>query len=510
MLTGLLLVWGFVWLQLWEHSSKTPRFFGRYSLALLLVIVAYGFSLLPLLYFLYRPAPLARQAQRLLSFVQARAWLALPLIAGLLLLIHVAFNWLRFVEGFPGLQLVTVTGAYVLIGVLVFHGWRRGRPVALWRQAALAILVALLAFEVLLQLLSLFQALPDGFSSEDGLYRPYGRLYDGRFGGGNGLTNRHGWHARPFALAEGPRRVMLIGDEFIYAGDSPPEQQLGAWLEQELAAAGQPAAVLSVGAPGYGPAHYFEGVKNGISYFQPDDMVVFINVRNDFLNLIPDLDRRRADENIYYDLEADGFWNINEASLLPQHLFLHGFSDPARPMSDNVLLTVRSHVLSTKLLRFWLAPTVAAAADELPDDALASLGPGRFAFEQTPPAHGPAETALSLTENLLAISHQAALVNGANLYVVVIPAFSQEFYAAGDTGQWQTAFGRFDLLAPESRLVAFAAEAGIPLLGTGALLRQQGTAPAQIAGWYGPGGQSLSPAGHQAFAALVYEAFFAR
>lgn len=504
----LLIVWAYVLGQLITHESGEPVI-GRYSLPLFLTIVVWTIVIIPLLYWMLRPEPFVRGINRILTFIQSRSWLALLTIIVLLFVVYLALNSLRLVDGYPGLQPVFVFGAYALIAVIILYGWRRTHPVPLWRKLAVAVALIAIALELVLQGLAVAGALPSGFSSTAGLFKPYGRLILAADDGGLQTVNRYGWHAPAFDLSDDNHKVLLLGDELLYAAETEPDEQLSAQLEALLTANGDNAEVIALGAPGFGPAHYYEGIKNTVEIYRPNDIIIFINARDDFANNMVEVDPRTPRDTVFYTIGDDGFWNIHEGSLFAEHLLWHRFTDAHGPVSHTFLRSLRSHLLTLKVIGYMLSGDDAA---ELPEGTgpLASLGIGAFVFAAEPEPNSLPDKSIRLTENLIEIAAQVAKANGATLHVVVVPTFSDEFLSTTNGDAWQlTVSNDYDLLAPERSLAAFATDKQIDILTAGLEMQAAGIWAEQIQSWYRPNGMGFTPEGEQQFAQMVYDAFFA-
>lgn len=504
----LIFAWAYALWQLAMHNSRDPVI-GRYSLPLFAAIVGWAVLVVPLLYFFIRPALFMYVADRVLTWIQAKAWRALPAIVALLVVIYLALNSVRLIDNWPGMQPLFVLGPYALIAVIVLYGWRRTQPAPPWRKLTLGVGLAIIALEVVLQGVAFAGALPSSFSSDAGLFKPYGRLLVSPHEPGLHMTNRYGFNAVAYDAEPNDRKIVLLGDEFIFSSETARDDQLAAHLESLIEAGGEPAAVMAMGVPGFGPAHYYEGIKNTIDLVRPNDIVVFINARDDFANNMPQVDPRTPQQTVFYTIDDDGFWNIHESSLMAQHLLWHDFVGPHTPPSHMVLGSLRSHLLTPKLIGHLVnGPTV--SAETTPDaSTLASLGMGRFAFEQEPEPNSLADKSIRLTGNLMEIASQVSQASGATLHVVFVPAFSDEFFAASTGNEWTTTFEGYDLLAPERQLAALTAESGLDLLAAGAALQEAGVTAEQLQGWYDADGMAFSADGERAFAQLVYERFFA-
>jgi hypothetical protein len=129
-------------------------------------------------------------------------------------------------------------------------------------------------------------------------------------------VNAEGFVDRPWGPPPADRpRVLLLGDSFVQAAQVPPGQGLGPQLEAALAAAGQPAEVLSAGVPGAGTATALGLAEDLLPRLRPALVVLGFLVANDVFNNDPRLDTK-ADKP--YLRLVDGrlvAWDAQEAGL---------------------------------------------------------------------------------------------------------------------------------------------------------------------------------------------------
>lgn len=511
---GVWLLWAIGLVELITHTSNPVQILGRYSYAYLATLIAYGVAGVALLGLVWRPQPVVTLFHTALSFIQSRGWLAVSLLIASLFVFHPLVIRNERFNRHSALMLIAIFLVLLVDGLIIFYGWRR-QPRARWRVGAVAVIAVALLFEVSLQALSAARLLPSGFRTEMGLYWPYGRLYIPEGGLGNSIVNRYGWHAPEFAPGDDDYRVLIIGDEFVYAPDVARDAQFPALLEARLDA-DRPTEVLAIGAAGYGPQHYYEAIKVAIDQFQPDDVVYVINVRDDYFNLLPNLDPRSPGEIPYFVLEESGFWNLHPQSTGSQHRNFHTLTDSGLPLYRSLIRSVQSHILTPQLIRYWLtgapiepwAGGYALSESELAvaGGELSSLGKLRFILQTDPSDNATA--AHTLLDNLIEISAQVARGNGATFKLATVPVVSDEFFAANAgsaDGNWVTVYDRFDFLEPERRLQTFAADRNIPLLATAHQLEGDGVPAAELADWYTPALTTFTPEGHTAFAELLYQ-----
>ena len=88
----------------------------------------------------------------------------------------------------------------------------------------------------------------------------------------------------------GKRRIVVIGDSFVYGWGLKIEQAWPKVLEDELNAAGQNVEVFDLGSPGYGPAEYLEVARRAIPRLSPDLVIVGVLQGDDLMQ-----ERQRLD-----------------------------------------------------------------------------------------------------------------------------------------------------------------------------------------------------------------------
>lgn len=109
-------------------------------------------------------------------------------------------------------------------------------------------------------------------------------------------TNELGLRGPPLRdRGDGHRRVLLLGDSFVFGYAVAERDMIGAFLERELAGEGCGVEVLSAGAPGYGPVHELFLLKRLVGELKPDVVVLCFFCGND----VPDALRLPQRETIF-------------------------------------------------------------------------------------------------------------------------------------------------------------------------------------------------------------------
>ncbi|NDJ60250.1 MAG: hypothetical protein GYB67_03945 [Chloroflexi bacterium] len=490
-------------------SAEGAAIFGLYSLPYFALIMAYSAGFVVWGWLIATPRGLAR-LKSAIAFIQRRGWLFGLSLLGFAILVWSMVQFRSAWVQLPLLQVVLLllTALYV-ITILVAQPIP-GEKMQLWRKVVLGVLVGLVAVEVLLQVGAAAGVSP--VQNLSGITVPYGRVYQNQQGYGNGITNQFGWYYPDFRLEPGSRRIILNGDDFIQALQVLPAQHMGVTLEALIAedqADERPTEVLATGLPGYGPGLYLDVRLYPYlwSTAEPDEIVVFFHLANDFqaasepTNAIP-----------FYTLSDDGAIVLDDPSMTLRHDLEHvvilGYDpvNPFRTVSSNSLTfnAVDQLVRST----FGIAsevPQVAANLDERSDDAL--FGAASFMFD--PSAGERADTAFAIAAGLLSAYEDRLRDEGVALRLVTIPFFPEPFFATYTGADWGLAVEQYDLLLPERRLAAFAAENDIPFLGMGAYMQNTDTTVETIQTLYFNAGTGyFTPEGHEFYARALHTCFY--
>jgi hypothetical protein len=379
-------------------------------------------------------------------------------------------------------------------------------PVQRWRKVALALIGALIVFELVLQGLASAKALP--FENTSGVTVPYGRVYQTEEGFGTGTTNRFGWYYPEFRLAPNSRRLVLTGDTFVGALQIPMDQHMGIQLERLIGSGPEALEVLAQGQVGYGPSVFLNPIM--FSYLwerlEPEEIVVFFHLVNDFQIGDPDTDPRP-----HFEIDAQGVPVVLDEDFAHWHNLAHlviAGHDPPNPIR-----TVASNLFSVQALDSvaqrlggisisrpdFLLP-MEQASDEQP------FGSASLLFERDfDAAHPSFELAAAQIRTFAQFMSERGIV----VRLVTIPYFPQAFYADNAGGEWTAEWDRYDLLQPERHLAAASAESGIAFLGMGQYLLDSGRSAEEVRALYFANGSGhLTETGHALFAQALYDCFY--
>jgi hypothetical protein len=185
------LFWAVGFIDLIGHTSADPDVFGLYSLPFFILIILYASTIVIWFLLFFNSKILSRVADGV-RYIQNHVWLALPILAGLGIALWIIFEWDRW-SRLPGLQ-VAALGLVLLTGfIILFTNWDESNGKQRWRRLIGYLLIALVAVEVLIQLVAYLGFLP-GVHTIGGDYTPYERVYHNAEGYRNGYANRYGWY----------------------------------------------------------------------------------------------------------------------------------------------------------------------------------------------------------------------------------------------------------------------------------------------------------------------------
>jgi hypothetical protein len=490
----LLLIIGFV--NLLDHTSANTGVFGVYSVPYFGVIVGYGIVTLIWASLLRRPNDNA-WLTRLVGFVQKRPLYLFVYFFGVTAVIWTLFNINHWIF-YPALQATTLALLALATGILVFHGWGNSGPIQLWRKIAVILLALVIVAEIVFQLLTMIGALPS-ITVTTNSFAPYSRIYHTEEGSVNRMANEDGWNYPEFQLAEGSKRIILIGDGNIQAIQVQPEQNVGVILQDMLTTGetDEPGIeVLSLGYPDYGPGLYLDPAlfDFAIDAYQPDEIIAFFDLRNDFQTA----EAPNADV-IFFETDEQGNVDIHPESTGVrhdvQHQVLHVYEgfQPVR--------FIQSHYMTPRLINKLVNPP-AARASATNDLGLANS----FVFNEA-----TNDEAMAIATSLIKNAADHLAEQNIKFSLVTIPVFNDGFYAQNNASNWQTQFGEANLLLPEQEIRTAAAEKGIPFLALGTYFAAQDYSTTDIQDLYFSAGRGhFTPEGHEMLGTAVYNCFIAQ
>lgn len=242
-------------------------------------------------------------------------------------------------------------------------------------------------------------------------------------------TNELGLRGPPLRdRGDGHRRILLLGDSFVFGYAVAEREMIGAFLERELADEAPGLEVLSAGAPGYGPVHELFLLRSLLGAVAPDVVVLCFYAGNDVVDAL----RLPLQQTVFRGALVDRGTPAAYAGTLGAARF-----------------EARQALESTQLFRLLHQWEIRGVRGEL----LKS-----FASDDSPLA----ARAWPIVEQCLREMAKACAQAGSSLLVAALPAQAQV-----DARDRERTFGDLkltteQLLWPQRKLVAFAATAALP------------------------------------------------
>lgn len=509
-LTFVVIFWMAGFVDLFTHTSEPKEVFGLYSWPFFLGILLYAAGFVVWGWFLFRAQGLD-QFKKVIAYIQAKTWLGMALMLVFVLLIASMYiYWERWIR-FPLLEIGVLLMIVLFTLVILFASPAAGVKMQLWRKVVIGILSIIIGAEILLQIGALTGISP--ISNLNGLFTPYGRIYDASEGGpGGGQTNVNGWYYPDFRLKEGSDRYVLVGGSYLMGLQVSPNQNMGMALDRLMNTDKEnPREVMSMGTPDYGLQIFMHErlFPYAAGTVNPEEVIVVFHTLNDFQandtpnGIIP-----------FAVINADGVVDVPANEVLMRHDLWHtvirGY-DPPNPAQ-----TIQSHLFLANLLGSAISQSSGQLA-YVPEgysniDYVSDTQPfAGLEYLFTPDSTDPrTEAALTLTTLQMASWRAKAAEAGVEMRLVILPYFPADFYTSASTDSWTSTLGEYDLFAPERALQSWAAEQGIPVLPLGQYMQAAGLSPAEIqALFFRDGTRHFNVQGHQFAADSIFGCFYA-
>jgi hypothetical protein len=408
-----------------------------------------------------------------------------------------------------GLPFLTSKRVFALGGFALFCGLAAWRFRPDWQVRVLLIGLSMLFGELLLQAAAWGGVLP-GVNTKDRV--PFGRVYWTFEGRGNSLRNRWGWHAPEFN-PQASRRVAVIGDSFVEAVEVGRNENEAAVLQELLRARSADWAVFGLGDHGTSPAYHLEVLDYAWRHFAPQEAVVLIFLGNDLNESSPALNYAPPEGFIYYDLDAAQQLTLLPASAACREQFIRTLEQCHRPVWINLPGILASHCMVLQMCRS--ISDARARSHQL--EALKQKDPeavewGRMGLSLEPFALAPGRESRHALEVMLAEIlrlQQRCSEHKVRLRLATIPFFPQQFYSTQHGEHWTLELGKYDFLAPDREIGAFAQAHDISFLSFAEWLRARKTSVDEIRTLYFFNGSGhFTPAGHRLCAQALLETFY--
>jgi lysophospholipase L1-like esterase len=242
-------------------------------------------------------------------------------------------------------------------------------------------------------------------------------------------TNELGLRGPPLRdRGDGHRRVLLLGDSFVFGYAVAAREMIGALLERELSDESPGVEVLSAGAPGYGPVHELFLLRRLIGDVVPDVVVLGFFAGNDVIDAL----KLPLQQTVFRGVLVD-----------------HGIPERYAGAFGAARFESRQLLESTQLFRLLHQWEIRGVRGELLKN---------FSSDEAPLA----VRAWTIVAQCLREMAATCAQSGSSLLAVAFPAQAQV-----DAPFRRRTFGELDLtpeqlLWPQKKLVAFAVEAALP------------------------------------------------
>lgn len=502
-----LMLWIAGFVDLFTHTSRDRQVLGLYSWVYFAFLAAYslGFIFWGGLIF---PADSLTWFKKGIHFFQSRTVAGLIWFGGSAAILASMFLWERWLS-YPLLEASTALLIILFSAVILMARPYPGKSIKPYRKALKVIIGLAIGTEATLQILSLGGILP--VQKSEGMFIPYGRIYQSKEGHANDIMNKFGWYQPEFRLTTGTRRIVVLGDSFVQGLQVPKDELFSMNLDRRFAESqtDEPVEVLSLGMPGFGPGFYLDTILYPyiLDPLQPDELVVFFHAANDFqaktssggqlpyfiINSNGEVDVTEPDFGLRHDLWhviIRGYEAVNPVETVATHSFLF------RPLNK---LVQRYSPNGTRFTPSGL--NIDQASPEMP------FGAASFVFNTQ--ADPRADSAWMITEAQLNEFVTYASNEGITIRLVVIPYFPAEFYVTKPNEGWDPHMGDYDIFLPEQRLQEYAEQWDIPFLGLGEYLETNEYTLDEIKELYlNEGTGHFSTTGHAFVADTIFKCFY--
>ena len=527
--------WGVGFLDLLGHGSAEPTILGRYSLPFLIFIILYGCTIV-IWFALFFNSNLLLRVAGLVEVIQGDIRLALAAFGGMGIAFWIIFEWDRWTR-LPGLQFAALGLMMMAFLILLFANWNNRTDSQKWRPWIAYPLFALLALEVLIQVMAWLGVLP-GVHRIGGNFYPYERIYyngEGFFR--NDFANRYGLYFPDHRLEDDRKRVLILGGSYIRAIPVEPEQQFSALLTNLTNQADTDPdgsfEFIPVGMPGFGlsPFLYEDVIAELPNLIEIDEIIIMVHLGDDFQSPTP------SHNAVRYNVGESGKFVVHPEDARLRHDLTHYYLRSY--LSFQIVETLRSNYLTPKVLgNIILGRDGMSGNDENPFGSTVVDFPRMVGFvtdtyDVTEPGHAGIKTtgtevipqgnnfifaqgrraesqeALLIFESILATAQEIALSKNIQIRLVTVPVFPRAFYDSYRSGSWKPQLGEYDLFLPERAIVDIATSHGIPVLPMGEYMLEDQLTVDEVRELYRPIEQGFfTQQGHGYYAEAIYTCFY--
>ena len=521
------LFWAIGFIDLIGHTSAEPDLFGLYSLPFFVLIILYGSTIVIWFLLFFNSKLLSRIADGV-RYIQNHTWLAISTFILIGIALWVIFEWDRWAR-LPGLQ-VSAFGLVILSGMIIlFANWNESKDQQKWRKVTAYPLVALVAIEVVFQLVAWSGLLP-GKHIIGGDFVPYERIYNNVEGFRNDFANRRGWTFPDFEMDDEKKRILVVGGSFVQAVQVGPEQQFSSHLSNLInntqAEINPQSEIIAIGLPGFGPTPfiYRDALIEIPEIMAYDEIVVLYHMGDDFQSPVME------DNAILYRIGENNEVEVHQDYARIRHdlthYYLRGY------LAFQIVETLRSNYLTPKVVAgFFSAQNAEAESSEFNFTRQVGFVTSNYTLNE--PGHAGIKStdqniipqgnnflftdlqskgfqdAMIITDSILKTAQEITSASGVALSIVTVPVFPGEFYSTYQGDNWQPQVGDFDLFAPELALLDIAEKYNIPVLPMGMYMLQNKLSVEEISNLYLDNGVGhFTPEGHAYFAEAINRCFY--
>ena len=251
-------------------------------------------------------------------------------------------------------------------------------------------------------------------------------------------------------------------------------------------------------------------------HFSPQEVVVTISLVNDVNESSPVLNYVPPGGFIYYDLDSAGQLVLNPASAGSRAEFDRTLEFSHQSFLVTLPVTLESYCMILQLsdsLRDKFRRRHAISGMAAADPEAAKYGRIGLSLKPYDLAPGPeAQHAMAVMLAELTLLKQKCDAHGVKLRLVTIPFFPPPFYATQHGVAWTLRLdNKYDFLAPDKQIAAFADSQGIPFLSFADWLLAKKISAEEIHTFYFTEGSGhFTERGHAKCAEAIFETFYAK
>jgi hypothetical protein len=388
---------------------------------------------------------------------------------------------------------------FFIFGICICFTWGIGwKPSNTTIRSCFCLCLSAVVCECAFQIAAIFGLIPIDLYSQ----KPYAVIAAHREAISYGHTNRAGFNAkRYFFEPDTDRRIVIIGDSFVEAIQVNKEDQFPSRLEEIQHKQGKKTQVVAFGRSGDSLAHYLERTKWAVKYLNPTDIMIAVYYGNDFRNLMFETESL-ADRP--YTAATYPYYIIDASSVIKPH-------PQSKPLLDNIQTSMTPlplhNALRKMLLGNLLLPRIAFSLinhartstaqnsknsiqnvlARVPDAIGKKWLQKQFWYPPFATDNAPEDPwwphIQRIAEYLLHEIRDAA-PHDVRMWIIGIPAFTEDFYQNPVQKPWNGRIGRYDLLQPDRMMQKIASAAGMQFISLAQQAQEQELTREDIKHWY--------------------------